>query len=862
MRMAETSIEMFTGVFNNTAGIEDGMPSGMPDQVDAEATEAVSNFPSKNCTALSTLDLTDVVTRLTIGNEEYWGTVSTAWLSVFYVYVIVCCPLLLIVNFRYLWILWKKLRSAKIKNNFAMILICNYCVWSFTGVIHQLLLIIEVNTANQTLAVTSKIFHQLSFTTLINGLTIVAVFEYFLLQYKFGNRSVISYSLCGIPTFLIVVVIIVILLSASGSALIVMVILTMALVLIGVGSSTAMVIMTYRIRHQRLKSLYKVVFTSYIFLMLLSYHLVNALVKVIANKNCVENAQGNRVSWLIIQCIIVLLELIVGYLIADFVKPWRQQGHIQQPHLTINVNSVLQADAFHCGTKSTRDQLLQGIVSDSFEAKVNMTKTIESAATGAAADEFSKLESRPKEPSKETKLREFNDNGGVKPTVARIEYVPLPLNNSIERECFSHSFDTEYSLERNSRLQLEKSGNFYDINTLSYHKPDCNSFTPIPALEFSCRSVRNNASLISTLHVEVVPAHSPVDTDNLIGDIEVGLFDERGGVFHSYKHGVTVVVPTGAIPIGVLAELKFAATLVGNVKFTNKSPVSAIYWLCMDVELQKSIELRLPHFADIATPMNAHNLQFVKSIHSPSDTIEGSMFTIDGGRFPIGEPYGLIQIDHFCYYCIAVNKLERTSIPNNKYSIVAITQRQPEKSEWTAHICILPLIRTCIEKLKGQYGSEWNCQSLSEFSFTQGCDQVSIECQGYNLQGMAEVVLLSNNEIYQQDVDFHHYYESNCLDELRLRMDEKLYPPRFTVVVHAKDKKMFESSRYMNYKLTSGTKTISGKLTMPSIDVFGLSSSGSDSSFKRKKYNSGTSGYRSDDSIEHLPDEHEFVTGG
>ena len=52
-----------------------------------------------------------------------------------------------------------------------------------------------------------------------------------------------------------------------------------------------------------------------------------------------------------------------------------------------------------------------------------------------------------------------------------------------------------------------------------------------------------------------------------------------------------------------------------------------------------------------------------------------------------------------------------------------------------------------IQKLKGQYGSEWNCQSLSEFSFTQGCDQVSIECQGYNLQGMAEVVLLSNNEV-------------------------------------------------------------------------------------------------------------------
>ena len=271
--------------------------------------------------------------------------------------------------------------------------------------------------------------------------------------------------------------------------------------------------------------------------------------------------------------------------------------------------------------------------------------------------------------------------------------------------------------------------------------------------------------MVMFLPVEVVPAHSPVDTDNLIGDVEVGLFDERGGVFHSYKHGVTVVVPTGAIPSGVLAELKFAATLVANVKFTSKSPVSAIYWLCMDVELQKSIELRLPHFADILG--TKHNLQFVKSLHSSFDVIEGSMLTIDGGRFPVDESYGSVEIDHFCYYCIAVDKLERTSIPNNKYSVVAITQRQPEKSKWTAHICILPLIRTCaevrrrvciiwyicllvflyIQRLKSQYGSDWQCQTLTEFSFTQGCDHVSIECEGYNFQGMSEVILLSNNKV-------------------------------------------------------------------------------------------------------------------
>ena len=48
-------------------------------------------------------------------------------------------------------------------------------------------------------------------------------------------------------------------------------------------------------------------------------------------------------------------------------------------------------------------------------------------------------------------------------------------------------------------------------------------------------------------------------------------------------------------------------------------------------------------------------------------------------------------------------------------------------------------------------------------------------------------------------------------------MDEKLYPPHFTVVVHAKDKRFFESSRYMSYQLTSGANTISGKLAIPSI---------------------------------------------
>ena len=89
-------------------------------------------------------------------------------------------------------------------------------------------------------------------------------------------------------------------------------------------------------------------------------------------------------------------------------------------------------------------------------------------------------------------------------------------------------------------------------------------------------------------------------------------------------------------------------------------------------------------------------------------------------------------------------------------------------------------------------------------------------------------------------------------------MDKTLYPPRFNVVVQAKEKFFFESSKYVNYQLLCGTEIKAGKLTVPSVgkvtvieynglliwsvDMFGASSSESDSSLKQKNIRSYTSG--------------------
>ena len=199
-------------------------------------------------------------------------------------------------------------------------------------------------------------------------------------------------------------------------------------------------------------------------------------------------------------------------------------------------------------------------------------------------------------------------------------------------------------------------------------------------------------AFINFITVEINYAPSPLDTEYLVGDIEAKMFDERGGVFHSYKHGVTVIVPPEAIPSGILAELKFAATVVASVKFTDVTPVSAIYWLCMDVTLKKPIQVRLPQkFVE----NDASTLQFAKSLHSSTKVIEPIMGVIDGGKFNALENHAHIEVNHFCYYCI-VRKLDPSKIPRNKYLVVAMKCYEKEKI-WRVDICVLPLIKTCLE---------------------------------------------------------------------------------------------------------------------------------------------------------------------
>ena len=189
----------------------------------------------------------------------------------------------------------------------------------------------------------------------------------------------------------------------------------------------------------------------------------------------------------------------------------------------------------------------------------------------------------------------------------------------------------------------------------------------------------------------IVSASPSPDTDDLIGNIETIFFDESGGTFCSVKHGVIVTVPHGAIKTGLNVELKFGATILAPVTFAkNMLPVSAVIWLCMNVTLQKPVQIQIPHCVNIKSQAQANDLQFAKALHSQSDK---NMMVVDGGRFAVGESYGSIEVDHFCYYCV----VNDGNIPDYKYRAILFQSIQLHNNTWKLEVCIMAALPTCEE---------------------------------------------------------------------------------------------------------------------------------------------------------------------
>ena len=192
---------------------------------------------------------------------------------------------------------------------------------------------------------------------------------------------------------------------------------------------------------------------------------------------------------------------------------------------------------------------------------------------------------------------------------------------------------------------------------------------------------------------------------------EVVMFNSTGGVYRNLLHGIKLIVPEGAVRDGKFLHLQVGLALYGPFVWPkNSSIVSPIVGLCMVqpgnevIELQKPVEIRIPHYSEV---QDYQNLTFLKANHS-SDivTIDGKpKFSLkpfqiqetNGERihFEPGSAFGTLHTKHFCYLCIA-KKYTQNCTEEANFCLMGAMPDPPRKS-FELYFCVSYMLDTCME---------------------------------------------------------------------------------------------------------------------------------------------------------------------
>ena len=168
----------------------------------------------------------------------------------------------------------------------------------------------------------------------------------------------------------------------------------------------------------------------------------------------------------------------------------------------------------------------------------------------------------------------------------------------------------------------------------------------------------------------------------------------QGGVYHSHEHGMVLVIPEGAIPIGDEITIDIGVTLNGPFIFPDgMHPVSPILWLCVKEEnftgFNAPVTIRIPHFA-------VHRQTVVRAEQSPGMQYNFQMLqeNIDCTHFRPLENYGTFKTQHFCSLCIAA-KYDESIMADKQYCLLrAVCKKGPEMY---IRFAVLYMLDTCMQ---------------------------------------------------------------------------------------------------------------------------------------------------------------------
>ena len=395
-----------------------------------------------------------------------------------------------------------------------------YCVWSFTSATYYVLLTIGVNSlASRQLAVTTEIFEILSVASLMNNLLVTAAYQFYLLyEHSIHKSKYIFYSI-NVPVLLLTFTIIVILLSANGSLLTAVVILTFVLVLIGTVGTTLFIINYTKLWFTIKKIKGQIYVTSarevlargllrvllgYVYLVLLCYHLTASSIKVTFTNKCVEDAQGKRSAWLVLQSILKVFELVLVLQclvshIPQRIKRLFKKRTVKQSKKIRPPQSIT--------LKSHQTKHERPIFSLQSKSEV-VTEVTNKLTFDYICNSFSETNKTEMQDVRKVEIQKPSEiyRCVTLPIPKQVECVPpVECSSALEYEYLSHTCDVDYSDKRETCLQY--ASNLCDTTNKSYHKSD--DFSTL-FVEFNCEPISVSTRPLSHIPHGTFVLYAPI----------------------------------------------------------------------------------------------------------------------------------------------------------------------------------------------------------------------------------------------------------------------------------------------------------------------------------------------------------------
>ena len=269
----------------------------------------------------------------------------------------------------------------------------------------------------------------------------------------------------------------------------------------------------------------------------------------------------------------------------------------------------------------------------------------------------------------------------------------------------------------------------------------------------------------------------------LVDPVEVFVCDNKGGIYHNPTHGLTIQIPSGAIPAGMKLEISIGVLIHGNFEFpADVSPVSAIVWLCTenpDFVFLKQIKVFIPHFMECKNSVKARlQMKFMKASHFRSSADSFKFDPADGvPDFDTDTSKGIIYTRHLCLLCIVAD-ISPEYLLSRRFCISCAHPYPSITAPAKILFFVTYFLKTCLKHMHTKLPKGYQITHQRSFHFQPQSDSISGDSECQCLETF--VVPLQPSTIARERLDFWKLHHE---EDLELMEDTNQYPPRMVLEI-------------------------------------------------------------------------------